>query len=214
MNVSHKVGDDSENVKENRRRFLSALQIDESMLAIPRQDHGTSVVAVRAPGIWESTDALITATRNVYLSVTVADCVPIFLFDRINNAVAAIHAGWRGCADGIVTKAIETMSKEFHTNPAELVAFIGPSARACCYMVGEDVAGRFDDAFICRKSGDLIFLDLVGQSQSILTAMGVPSANIEVHPQCTICNPVHFHSYRRDRKRSGRMMGVIGLVDD
>lgn len=211
MNMSYNVGDRPESVDENRRRFLSALGIPADRLAIPVQCHSSRVESVTAPGRVDGTDALITNTRNLWLAVSVADCTPVFLADPNRDAIAAIHAGWRGSADSISVKAVERMRSEFGTEPGDLVAFIGPSAGVCCYEVGEDVTGRFGSRVQQVRNGKR-YLDLKLENASQLMSTGVPDANIETSPLCTICNPELLHSYRRDKDRSGRMMGVIGMV--
>jgi hypothetical protein len=89
-------------------------------------------------------------------------------------------------------------------------AFIGPAAGGCCYEIGEEVARRLDSRFVLRD-GSRLRADLKGANAAQLEEAGIPVGNIEVHPGCTIMEPEVFHSYRRDGKRSGRMMAVIGI---
>ena len=111
MNLSFSVGDDEVNVKENRHRFFSSVGIGIEMLAIPRQVHGEVVRAVDGPGIFEQTDALVTNSCNVSLCVSIADCLPIFIFDPVTLSLAAVHSGWRGSCARILSKAIALMQK-------------------------------------------------------------------------------------------------------
>lgn len=211
MNLSFNVGDSHENVVENRARFFRSLGIEESRVAFPRQCHSDRVVRVRSAGSYDSCDALITNDPQLFLAVTVADCVPIFFYDPIVKAVASIHAGWRGALLKIVPAAVEAMRFEFNSKASDLIAFVGPSARVCCYEVGPEVAEKFDARFTVRQKGKL-FLHLKAVIHDQLRAHGVMGENIEMSDFCTICNPDLFHSYRRDKERSGRMMGVIGLT--
>lgn len=213
MNMSYTVGDRPESVDENRRRFFSSMDVPADRLAIPVQCHSSRVEFVMVPGRVDGTDALITNTRNLWLTVSVADCTPVFLADPSRGAVAAIHAGWRGSAESISVKAVEKMKTEFGSMPKDLVAFIGPSAGVCCYEVGEDVADRFGSRMQMVRNGKR-YLDLKLENASQLMSSGVTEPNIETSPLCTICNPELLHSYRRDKERSGRMMGVIGIVGD
>ena len=96
MNLSFRVGDDPVNVRKNREIFFGGLGIHLAQLAIPGQVHGTNVQHVEGPGEYPETDALISSGRGLFLCVSVADCVPVLLFDPLHNAVAAVHAGWRG----------------------------------------------------------------------------------------------------------------------
>jgi YfiH family protein len=132
MNLSFKVGDDPANVRKNREIFFGSLGIPQRNLAIPGQVHGTTVRRVDVPGEYPETDALISGTPGLFLCVSVADCVPLLLFDPAHSAFAAIHAGWRGTSSGITEAAVANMQKEFGSLPERILASIGPSASVCC----------------------------------------------------------------------------------
>jgi YfiH family protein len=212
LNLSFSVGDDSSRVWENRRRFFGELNIPLNRLAIPKQRHTNVVRIVSKPGEYEACDALLTDAEDVYLVVSVADCIPLFVFDPVKNVVGAIHVGWRGGASGIVNEALKVLGEEFSSSPGDLIAYIGPSARACCYEVGGDVASKFPEEYTRGKSAGKFFLDLPGFSKNQLMESGVKEERIEENGKCTICTPGLFHSYRRGGGRSGRMMGVAGLL--
>jgi YfiH family protein len=211
LNLSFSVGDDSSRVWENRRRFFGELNIPLDRLAIPKQRHTNVVRMVSGPGDYEDCDALVTNAEGVYLVVSVADCIPLFVFDPVKNVVGAIHVGWRGSASGIVNETVRLLKEEFSSNPEGLIAYIGPSARACCYEVGGEVAGKFPEEYTRAKVAGKSHLDLPGFSKKQLMESGVKEERIEENGKCTICTPGLFHSYRRDGGRSGRMMGVIGI---
>jgi hypothetical protein len=211
MNLSFNVGDDPANVRRNRDIFFGALGISPGQVAIPRQVHGTSVRRVDGPGDYQETDALISSERGLFLCISVADCVPILLFDPVRNAVGAVHAGWRGTASAIALAAVEAMHAGFGTLPADLIASIGPSAAGCCYRVGADVASRFPPAFVRVERGES-YVDLKGVNRDQLLNAGLRPGNVELSPYCTISDSLLFHSYRRDGAKSGRMMGVIGRM--
>ncbi len=211
MNLSYRVGDDPANVRRNREVFFGSLGIEPGQLAIPGQIHGAAVRSVAAPGDYPETDALITSEKGLFLCVTVADCVPILLFDPLTGSVGAVHAGWRGTAAGIVRAAVGAMTTRFGSRPATLIASIGPSASDCCYKVGPDVASRFPSSFVRGASGES-FVDLKGLNRSQLLDAGLLPGNVELSPYCTISDSTLFHSFRRDGAKSGRMMGVIGRM--
>ena len=211
MNLSFMVGDDPVNVRKNREIFFGALGIPPGQVAVPGQVHGATVRRVDGPGEYPETDALITSERGLFLCVSVADCVPVLLYDPVHKAVGAVHAGWRGTASAIVAAAVEAMHEEFGTAPEGLIASIGPSASACCYSVGADVATRFPPSFIREEGGDS-FVDLKGVNRSQLLNSGLRPGNVELSLYCTISDPQLFHSYRRDGANAGRMMGVIGRM--
>ena len=212
LNLSFNVGDDRDRVAENRRRFLGVLNVPPDRLAIPKQSHSNTVQRVNHPGEYADCDVLVTGEKGVYLVVSVADCIPLFMHDPIRKVVAAVHVGWRGSASGIVVETTRILRAEFATKTQDLVAYLGPSARACCYEVREDVASKFPPQFLQPKSPGILLLDLTGVTKAELIQSGVRQDRIEEDGNCTICTPELFHSYRRDGQRSGRMMGVIGLA--
>ena len=212
LNMSFKVGDEKERVLQNRQRFFGQLGISTDRLAIPNQVHGSEVIKVSSPGIYDACDGLITSFVNVFLTVTVADCVPVFIFDPDRNAVAVVHAGWRGSKAGIVKNAISSMVREFGTVTSVLLAYVGPSAGVCCYEIGNDIAEQFDEMYIVRRAGRNPHLDMRAIQMDDLLDAGVKMNNIEMSHYCTICAPDLLHSYRLYGRQSGRMMGVLGLI--
>ena len=180
LNLSYSVGDDPANVAENRRRFFAGLGIDGSCVAFPRQVHGDTVRAVSVPGSFEACDALVTEKAGVFLGVSVADCLPAFLYDPRRRCVAGVHAGWRGSRSRILEAAVRLLVSAFGTRPADLVAYLGPSAGACCYEVGEEVAEAFEGAYVIRKTGRRPHLDLKSHNRQLLLEAGVRGANVEV----------------------------------
>jgi hypothetical protein len=211
LNLSFNVGDDPTRVNENRRRFFSALAIPIERLATPNQVHSAKVCLVSKPGAYESCDALITITSEIFLVVTVADCLPIFLFDPTAKSIGAVHVGWRGSKLRILERTIKAMETEFGTKRKNIITTIGPSARACCYEVGKDVANEFNDKLLRKSENKKYYLDLILFNRDILVDSGIQGNHIEISQNCTICSRSLFHSYRRDGKASGRMMGVIGI---
>jgi YfiH family protein len=211
MNLSFRVGDDDENVRKNREVFYGGLGIGLHELAIPDQVHGSAVVCARQAGSYSGTDGLITTASRVFLCVTVADCVPLLMVDPVARAVAAVHAGWRGTVAGIAALAVARLQDECAAVPGRIVAYLGPSAGICCYRVSEDLASRFDGRFVYRDE-TRVLVDLKMANRHQLIESGVRPENIETSPHCTISEPALFHSYRRDKDRSGRLMAVIGLT--
>jgi hypothetical protein len=211
MNLSFRVGDRDENVRQNRELFFGSLGVRTADLAIPGQVHGTTVLRVDAPGSYPESDALSTAASGVFLCVSVADCVPILLCDPAIPAIAAVHAGWRGTVGRIVAGAVRAMEREYAADPCRLRAYLGPAASSCCYVVGKDVASRFEDRFT-RRDGAGIHVDLKEANYQQLLDAGVPAGQVETSLSCTICEPRQFHSFRRDGEQSGRMIAVIGMV--
>ena len=212
LNLSFNVGDDKVNVIENRRRFFDALHIGLDELAFPMQCHSATVTPIVTWGGYEKCDGLATAELGVFIAISVADCVPIFLFDPVTRTAAGVHAGWRGSSSGIAINAVSLMGSEFGVKAQDLVAFVGPAAGKCCYEVGLEVADLFKAEFVTEGSGGKMKIDLGGSTVSALVSAGVSPTNIEQHKGCTIHENERYHSHRRDGVNSGRMMGVIGIV--
>lgn len=186
-------------------------------------------------------DGLITATPGLLLAIQTADCIPVILVDTKRRAVGVFHAGWRGTVQRIVEKGVGEMHRRFGTRPRDIKAAIGPGIRSCCYKVGEEVRTKFESQFgyaaslfhevkdsdpvrekypllflTARAPGhsDLpvsIFLDLVEANRRQLLATGVLAKNIAASPLCTNCNPDVLFSYRAEKGKTGRMMGVAGI---
>jgi YfiH family protein len=179
--------------------------LSQDGMASMKQIHSAiSLFADRPVGCVGEGDALLTGEPGVTVSVRTADCFPVLLVDMHHHAVAAIHAGWRGTADGVVVSALRHMHAEFGTNAADISAAIGPGIGACCYEVGEEVARRFGLAHAGR-------VDLAAENLRQLTQAGVPRESISLAGVCTFCDP-RFYSWRRDRERAGRMISYIRLM--
>lgn len=196
---------------DNRKEFFESIGFDPSSIVRGEQVHGDNVRFVEYPGNYPATDALVTNKRNLPLAVSVADCVPVLLVDKVTQTIAAVHAGWRGTAQRIVAKTIGYLINENHSDPGNIFAFIGPSAGVCCYEVGKEVVGKFSKEYYVESHGYGKYkLDLKRVNFTQLKESGVPANNIEVSESCTICDE-HFHSFRRDGTASGRMLAVIGM---
>jgi YfiH family protein len=208
MNLSYRVGDAAENVDRNRKAFCDAACVPVEALAIPCQVHGSEIRLIESAGAYPDCDGLLTDRGGVFPVVSVADCVPILLVDPRRRVAGAIHAGWRGTAAGTLGLAVDRCVAEFGCRLSDLFVWIGPAAGACCYEVGEDVASAFSTRFL-KDIGGKCHVDLKQANYDQLVERGVPSEQIDIHPSCTIHNP-EFHSFRRDGRKSGRMMAVVG----
>ncbi len=188
-----------------------------------------------------SGDGLITATPGLLLAIQTADCLPVILVDAKRHVVGVFHAGWRGTVKRIVEKGVGEMHRCFGSSSRDLKAAIGPGVHSCCYDVGEEIRTKFESQFeyaarLFREVKDSdpvrekypllfltarapghselpkkIFLDLVEANRQQLLAAGVRKRNIEASPLCTNCHPELLFSYRAERGKTGRMMGVAGI---
>ncbi len=228
LNLAGFHEDESENIYENRRRFLK-LFAGEWTLTGCWQVHGADIRTVRSqadadqkPGVLgddQYCDALISDTANILLAVKTADCVPIILGDPTSRAFAAVHAGWRGTSSSIVKLAVQSLKREYGARPENIRAAIGPAARSCCYEVGADVINVFKERFslaealfIPTRDGHA-HIDLHSANRAQLIEAGVPDDRIHLAPFCTMDLNDLFFSYRQEKKvhgRVGRLMSVIG----
>lgn len=176
--------------------------IDQAEMASLKQIHSNLSLVADGPGCVGEGDALITGAPDVAVSIRTADCFPILLADPKTRVVAAVHAGWRGTAAGIVQATLARMQSDFGTDPGNVYAAIGPGIGPCCYEVGVEVARQFGR----QQAGNL---DLAADNRNQLVAAGVKPERIEQVGGCTFCNPAQFFSWRRDHDRSGRMISFI-----
>ncbi|MBC8061736.1 MAG: peptidoglycan editing factor PgeF [Clostridiaceae bacterium] len=164
----------------------------------------------------EDGDGIITDLKNFAIGVFTADCVPILLYDTVNNVIGAVHSGWRSTVSGIVINAIEKMSLEYNTNPEDIVACIGPHNRDCCYEVGEEVLAQFRN---CNTFEGLHYvtgrqINLKACIEKQLIMGGLLKVNIKDIGLCTYCSKDYkLHSYRKGSLDYGRMYSFIFIKD-
>ena len=200
----------------NRATFIAKNSVPKSCLVTAGLTHGSEVRrAVPADGgtIIQDVDALFTDERDLFLSITVADCLPIFLFDPATQTVGLIHAGWRGLAANIVTKTISAMIEHCDVRAKTLLVGIGPCIGPCHFEVKEDVARRFEafPSAVVYSDGKF-FIDLPMVARAQLMATGVVEKNITTMGICTYDHAEKYFSYRRDKPAfKETMMAVIGL---
>jgi hypothetical protein len=211
---------DKEIIRNNRQQLAHALGIDPHDLRFPSQVHKTRIVNVKRDTLTAElmeTDALITAEKNICIAVMSADCVPILLYDKKNQAVGAVHSGWRGTVALILEKTLEAMKQAFGTKGEHLIAGIGPSVCQDSYEVGEEVVMEVEKTFGSEKSRLMIpqpnnkaKLDLWKANEIQLLEFGVLKTNIEISDLCTVKNNDHFFSARKGD--AGRFAAGIMLA--
>lgn len=180
-----------------------------------RQVHGRVVACAdgwNAAGAPDA-DAVISADPSYACAVRTADCAPVLVACRVTGSVAAIHAGWRGIAGGVIAAAVSAMVIRFGAVPGTMVAAVGPCARARRYEVGEEVARAVADSgcadAVVRHAGAARpFLDVARACAIQLAACGVPHGSIDADPPCSI-ESVWCPSHRRDPSRRDRMLSLI-----
>lgn len=212
LNLGLNTTDEPDHVRENRRRFFGLLGVEPGQFASAHQVHGTDVLHVRQAGRFEGYDALITREPSVLIGVTVADCVPILIYDRANQAVAAIHAGWRGTAGAIVSQTLRQMQQTFGTTPAHCFAYVGTCIDEVSFEVGPEVAQQFSaDVKQIDPRTQKHCVNLKAANVNQLVRFGIPDGQIEVSPYSTVLHNDTYFSYRAEQGQTGRMLAVIGI---
>jgi len=209
FNLAVHVGDEAEHVHANRKRLQQILPLPEA----PRwltQIHGTNVVDAATITAACEADGSYTKQPGVVCAVLTADCLPVFLCDRDGRRVAVLHAGWRGLVAGVIEAGLEAMA----TDPATLIACLGPAISAQAYEVGDEVRNSFvqqraeaAEAFHANGPGKWR-ADMVLLARQRLAAAGVDAVYGE--GDCTFRDAARFYSYRRDG-RCGRMASLIWI---
>ena len=227
LNLGVNRGDDPDHVRENYRRFLSAIGAEGHTMAMCNQVHGAVVRNLTTADLktdpyekvnYEA-DGLMTAIPGVLLTVFTADCIPILLYDPRRRVIAALHAGWRGTAAGIATVAVGQMASVYGSDPADIMAAIGPGIGPCCFETHEDVPNAMTAAMACAvlpyihlKDNGKFAVDLKGVNAKRLELAGLDPDNIAVCDHCTGCMEDKYWSYRMVGTRRGSMAAMIELV--
>jgi YfiH family protein len=210
LNLGGHVDDDPAAVQTNRERLRRAGALPGEPCWLD-QVHGASVVTAQPGGPPARADAGMTATAGVVCAVLTADCLPVLLCDRAGTRVAAVHAGWRGLAAGIVERAVEAFTAN-GVRATALLAWLGPAIGPGAYEVGEDVRTAFaapgDAAAFRSNPAGRWQCDLYALARGRLIALGVDAVSGGGH--CTYRESSWFYSHRRDG-RCGRQATLIWL---
>lgn len=135
------TGNSSAIFKKSRQQLAKTLNIETNQLVFPRQTHTNCVSEILKIPLAEikETDALLTNQPGICICVQTADCVPILLFDHVENVIGAVHAGWRGTVNKIIEVALQKMILKYNSSPKNIRAAIGPSIGLEVYEVGDEV---------------------------------------------------------------------------
>lgn len=219
--------EDKKDIVENNYKLIcNQLNTDYKDIIRPYQTHTNNIKEVgNNKGIflqeYTDIDGLITDKPNNILSLTFADCTPIYLFDPDKKAIGNIHSGWQGTVKQIVKFAIKKMINIYGSNPKDIICAIGPTIRKCHFEVEDDVKEIFLNQF--KQMSDIItkgeikqgkqkyYIDTVKINKNMLMEMGVLEENIIDSGICTVCNSDLIHSYRKEGNNAGRNTAIIML---
>lgn len=231
MNLSFTRGDKAEAVRENYMRMAKALGVDADSFVFSQQTHTTNVRTVRfqdkgrgllAPLTYQDVDGLITNVPGLTLTTFYADCVPLFFVDPVHKAIGLSHSGWRGTVGRMGAVTLQRMQEEYGTDPANVIAAIGPSICQDCYEVSEDVIQEFQNAFepkfhkqlFYRKENGKYQLNLWAANEIVLTEAGVPREQIAITNVCTCCNGDKLFSHRASQGKRGNLAAFLALKEE
>lgn len=228
MNLSFDRGDDPESVRENFRRIGKAIGVDVEDMVMSKQTHTTNVRVVteddRGKGIvrerdYTDVDGFVTNVRGLCLVTSYADCVPLYFADPVKNVIGLSHSGWRGTVGKIGKKTVELMTERFRSDPADILACVGPSVCVDCYEVSEDVIDKIREAFD-RTLWDRLFyekgngkyqLDLWKANEEVFLEAGILQEHIAVTNVCTHCNSRILYSHRTQGDKRGNLCAFLAL---
>lgn len=214
FNLGQHVGDDPESVRRNRQQLLSACQGLQGIQWL-QQVHGSATVYTDGEGTEPQADAVYTDQAGIACAVMTADCLPVLLCDDRGQQVAAVHAGWRGLAAGVIESAVDS----FEAAPGQLMAWLGPAISQEYFEVGAPVREQFlstasavdkpalEAAFVASSQRDgHFFADLYSLAKIRLSALGITAIYSGKH--CCYRDSSRFFSYRREGV-TGRMVSLI-----
>lgn len=208
LNLGVHTDDDSAVIEQNLSLFCTDLGVSSADLARSYQVHGDKIWVTGRAGYQSGFDAMVAVQPGVFAGVGIADCTPILLADPVTRVCAAIHAGWKGTVAKIVEKTAKRLIENRGSNPADILAYIGPCISLAHFEVGDEVAAQFDEAFKIRK-GAKWHVDLKAANAAQLQALGIQQ--IEIDPACTVANNADFFSHRTEKGVTGRMLALIGF---
>ncbi|HVT63041.1 MAG TPA: peptidoglycan editing factor PgeF [Legionellaceae bacterium] len=206
FNLAKHVGDDPQHVATNRLLLRENLHLPNEPIWL-EQTHSTHCVVVEDSTADRNADAALTRKTDQVLAIMTADCLPITICNRQGSEIAAIHAGWRGLAGGILDNTTALISAQLQ----DCLAWIGPAICGQCYETGEEVLEQFRARYpfatqAFHRQGTQWYADLPKISILILQALGITA----VYPShaCTFESHSQFYSYRR-AAQTGRIATLI-----
>lgn len=225
LNLRTGSDDTHDNLLENYRRFCAVIGTDRGRCVLSKQVHETTVRlcsgADAGKGLFSprdyTADALVTNEPDLPLVVFSADCGIILLHDPVRHAIGAVHAGWRGCAGGIVEKTVQAMTEHFGSRPEDVRAAVGPCIGQCCFETDSDVPEAMtaalgaDAAPYLERRGVKWHVDLAGLNRQWLLRAGVTPDHIDASGLCTGCRADLFWSHRKMGNARGAQIAMISL---
>lgn len=219
LNMGGSIGDDIIHVRANRIRSFQALgRVPESIHDV-WQVHSADVIYADVPRPldtpYQKADIMLTDNPQVTLFMRFADCTPILLYDPVKQVIGIVHSGWLGTVRGAARAAVKAMQERYASNPADILAAVGPAIGPDHYEVGKDVITQVQNAFgaeaqsLLEKHAESIHFNLWKANQLLLAKAGV--GQIEIAGICTACHTDDWFSHRAEKGKTGRFGALIAL---
>lgn len=228
LNLSFTRGDSEDAVRENYRRIAAAIGVKCENMVFSQQTHTINVRVVTEqergmgftrPVEYTDVDGLVTNVPDICLVTFYADCVPLYFVDPVKRVIGLSHSGWRGTVGKIGKETVRMMRQQFGSNPADILAAIGPSICMDCYEVSEDVILKFRENFAGVYWKDLFYkkengkyqLDLWKANEIVFAEAGILPEHMAVTNVCTHCNSNLLYSHRAMGDKRGNLATFLAL---
>ena len=224
FNLGSNRGDEPEAVRENYRRLCELFGVGIDDCAVTKQVHENAVRIVDMSerhvcmsSVPYEADGIVTGVKGLPIICMVADCVPVLLWDEDDQAIGAIHCGWRSSVGDILKNAIEAMAS-LGAKPEKIHAAIGPSIGRCCFETDDDVPdaiglylGGDTEGLFDRRPDGKTMVDLRAANARRLIQLGLKAENIDISDECTYCSHDKYWSHRYTKGNRGSQAAVIVL---
>lgn len=228
MDLSFVRGDEEEAVRENFRRMGASMGVSCEDMVFSQQTHTTNVRVVteqdRGMGMtrpleYTDVDGLVTNVPGLCLVTFYADCVPLYILDPVRKVIGLSHSGWRGTVGKIGKKTVEMMTKEYGSDPKDILVAVGPSICQDCYEVSEDVIQQFQqnfdpiywDRIFYQKDNGKYQLNLWAANACVFQESGILKEHMAVTNVCTHCNSDVLYSHRTMGNDRGSLAAFLAL---
>ncbi len=220
MNMAFHVGDHKKDVMKNRQKIKESFNLDNHIYYL-KQVHSSNIKVVNRgskeilKNVIAQADGMVTSMDNTPLMVMGADCTLVVVADKVKRLIAVAHSGWKGTLNKILAKTLNLMREDFFSSPDDIMLYIGPAIRKCCYSISQERAEGFKEIFgegnYYQNNCGKIYIDLPSLVKKQAKREGIADSNIHDSNICTFCDK-RFFSYRRDNV-TGRQ-GAIGVLRD
>ena len=226
LNISFKEGDLESKVLQNWNRLAMAFGIPLENFLTLNQVHSDDIFVIKPYGDYFPADralnydAIVTNRTNLAICIKTADCVPVFIVDRVKKIIAAVHAGWKSTALEITSKVIRLLYDKYDSSPYDIMAAIGPAIGKCCFEVDAATVNYFlkqkdHEAFLFPgETPNKWMVDLAEANRRQIINCGIPEENIDISNLCTSCRQDLFFSHRGSGGITGRLINFMMIKGD